>query len=269
MKKYTLSIVIPFYNEEARIAGCLEALKNWTPPHAVRLEQIIFVNDGSTDKTEVRIRKYELGIIKHLKTNIVVASYGVNRGRGYAVRHGMSLSTSDYTLFLDADMSTPLGELDKFIPAINKGTDLIIGTRKNGKSTVIIHQPLYREVLGRAFTKLTNFILGTNITDFTCGFKAFSRRTKDAILPHLVCNRWGFDTEVIFAALYHGMNVTEVPVAWSDARGSKVRLLVDIPRTLKELVAIKLAYATRSTDVVHPILRPAYKIAQTISMALV
>lgn len=264
----TLSIVIPFYNEETRIAGCLTALKNWTPPRAIRLDQIIFVNDGSTDETELRIKKYESRIKKHLKTNVVIASYDQNRGRGYAVRHGMGLSKSDYTLFLDADMSTPLNELAKFTPAMKKGTDLIIGTRKNGHSTVIIHQPLYRELLGRAFTKLTNFILGTHVTDFTCGFKAFSRLAKDTILPPLTSYRWGFDTEVIVAALYHHMKVTEVPVAWSDAAGSKVRLLVDIPRTLKELVAIKLAYTTRSAEAVNPILRPAYKLAQTLSMAL-
>lgn len=269
MKKITLSLIVPFYNEQTRIAGCLATLTKWTPPSTIKLEQIIFVNDGSTDNTEVRIRKYESRIKGNLKTNVVIASYVQNRGRGYAVRHGMSLSRSDYTLFFDADMSTPLGELVKFIPAMKKDTDLIVGTRKNGKSTVIVHQPLYRELLGKVFTKLTNTILGTTVTDFTCGFKAFSARAKNTILPGLISDRWGFDAEVIFAALYHGMSVTEVPVAWSDERGSKVRLFIDIPRTIKELLAMKLAYGARSIQSAVPIIRYAYRYAQALSMLVV
>lgn len=249
----TLSLIIPFYNEEARIDGCLDVLKAWTPPAAIKLEQVIFVNDGSTDKTESRIKKYELRIQKHLHANVVIASYGQNRGRGFAVRYGMMLSNSDYTLFFDADMSTPIGELGKFIPAMKLGTNLIVGTRKNGKSTVIIHQPLYREMLGKVYTTLTNIILGTNVTDFTCGFKALSHQAKQTILPSLISDRWGFDAEVIFAALTSGMRVTEVPVAWSDAAGTKVRLLIDIPRTMKELLTMKLVYTMRAFETVRPI----------------
>lgn len=269
MKKITLSLIIPFYNEAARIAGCLNALTKWTPPSTIKLEQIIFVNDGSTDTTEVRIRKQEAEIEKHLNANVSISSYGQNRGRGFAIRHGMSLSTSDFTLFFDADMSTPLDQLAKFLPAMRKGTDIVVGTRKNGKSTVIIHQPLYRELLGRVYTKLTNIILGTTVTDFTCGFKAFSRRGKDTILPDLISDRWGFDAEVIFAALYHRMNITEVPVAWSDARGSKVRLFIDIPRTIKELLAMKFAYGARSIQATYPIIWSAYKYAHSLAMLVV
>lgn len=268
MKKITLSLIIPFYNEQARIAGCLAALTKWTPPSTIKLEQIIFVNDGSTDNTELRIMKYESRMKTHLKANVTIAPYGQNRGKGYAVRHGMNLSNSDYTLFFDADMSTPLGELMKFIPSMKTNTDLIVGTRKNGKSTVIVHQPLYREVLGRAFTKLTNTILGTNITDFTCGFKAVSQRAKDTIFPRLISQRWSFDAEVILAAVHSGMAIKEVPVVWKDARGSKVNLLIDIPRTIKELVAIKLAYTARSAHMVHPFVRPAYEFAKAVSMFL-
>src|SRR5690606_14633446 len=126
------------------------------------------------------------------KTPVKIVTYGNNMGKGYAVRMGMLAGKSDYILFFDADMSTPLVELKKLMPHINKGTDVIIGTRKNGHSTVVKHQPLYRELLGKGFTRITQIAMNTKITDFTCGFKCFSKNATKTIFTRAIITGWGY-----------------------------------------------------------------------------
>lgn len=243
----TLTFVIPVYNEEERIGKTFEALKELRLPHGLKLREVIFVNDGSTDKTESRIKKYELSIknktiIPNSRFSIQLISYTENRGKGYAIRTGMLASDADYTLFFDADMSTPLTELKRFMPFILKNTDVIIGTRKNGKSTVIKHQPLYRELLGRGFTKLTQLMLGVTVTDFTCGFKAFSRKATEQIFPRTKINGWGYDAEVIFLAFRAQLTIAEKAVLWSNDERTKVNLFRAVPDTLLELLTIHLVH---------------------------
>jgi dolichyl-phosphate beta-glucosyltransferase len=107
-------------------------------PEGLTLEEIIFVNDGSTDSTKFQISNFKLKIEK--KTKVKLITYKQNMGKGHAIRKGMLASKSDYTLFFDADMSTPLSELKRFIPGMQKGLDVVIGTRKNGHSTVVVHR---------------------------------------------------------------------------------------------------------------------------------
>jgi dolichyl-phosphate beta-glucosyltransferase len=261
----TLSIVIPFFNEEARIQGCIDALTSWKPPKAVALERVYFVNDGSTDKTVSKIKSQKSKIEKTLKAKAEIISYEINRGKGYAVVRGMAASDSDYTLFIDADMATPLIELNKFLPLMKNGTDIIVGTRKNGKSTVITHQPKYREIMGKGFTILSNIMLNTWVTDFTCGFKAFSKTAKNNIFPKLICNRWSFDSESLFLGRISGYSIREVPVVWSDHRGSKVNVLIDAPRSLVELLRIRANHLPFQTlTAVKSAAKPALAFAEGI-----
>ena len=145
----TLSFVIPVYNEENRIGKTLKAIMGGVSFSGLKLEKVIFVDDGSKDNTEFKIQSLKLKIERRLKTRIKIISYKKNRGKGYAIKKGMLASKSDYTLMFDADMSTSITELKKFLPFMKKEVDVIIGTRKNGQSTVTKHQPLYRELLGR------------------------------------------------------------------------------------------------------------------------
>lgn len=230
----TITFVIPVYNEEARIGKTFEALRKLRLPAGLKLEEIIFVNDGSTDKTKQLIRTTPL----KKKLPITLISYSQNQGKGYAIRTGMLASSSDYTLFFDADMSTPLSELKQFMPFINRNIQVIVGTRKNGKSTVVKHQPLYRELLGRGFTKLTQLMLGVGVTDFTCGFKAFSQDAVQSIFPKTAINGWGYDAELLFLAFKHGLTVAEKAVLWSNDERTKVNLFRAVPQTLLELVTI-------------------------------
>lgn len=234
----TLSIVIPVYNEEKRLAKTFEALRELRLPRGLKLEKVIFVNDGSTDNTLTRIKNYE-SRIKEKTYNLQRITYKQNKGKGYAIARGMKASDSDYTLICDADMSTPLDQIDRLAPYMEQSVPIIIGTRKNGHSTVIRHQPLYRELLGRGFTLLSQVILNIWVTDFTCGFKAFSREAKVSIVALRRINHWGFDPELLFLGRLLKYDMVEIPVVWSDDRRSKVNLFKDLPRSLCELFLIR------------------------------
>lgn len=236
----TLSIVIPVYNESERISKTFEALKELRLPDVLKLDKIIFVNDGSTDNTKQLIMNEKKHLAKILKTKIEIISYKKNQGKGYAVKVGMNKSKSRYTLLTDCDISTPLSEIEKFVESIKLGTPIIIGTRKNGHSTVVVHQARYREILGKCFTLLSNVILNTWVTDFTCGFKAFSKEAKEKIFKNSKIKGWGYDAETLFLAKKFKFRIVEVPVVWSNDNRSKVNLLKDLPLSFSELISIRV-----------------------------
>ena len=246
----SISFIIPCYNEEKRINKTFDALKNAKLPRGLRLEQVIFVNDGSKDKTVEKINKFT----KKSNLQINLISYKQNRGKGNAIKVGMAESKADYTLFFDADMSTPLSELRKFASLMKHEVDVIIGTRKNGHSTVIKHQPLYRELLGKVFTKITQTVLQVNNSDFTCGFKAFSKKATLDIFEDAKISGWGYDAEIVFLAHKKGFSVKEMPVIWENDERTKVDLKSAIIKTLFELGqirwyhSIKPAFALVSTN---------------------
>lgn len=239
MKK-TISFVIPVYNEEDRLNKTFKALKSLILPAGLKLESVIFVDDGSTDATASLISKFQ-----KQNTEVKLISYKQNKGKGYAVKTGMLQAKSDYNLFFDADMSTPLTELKKFVPFFEKGYDAIVGTRKNGESTVIKHQPLLREKLGKGFTLITQVALNSKVTDFTCGFKAFSRKATEAIFPKCTIDRWGYDAEIIFLAQKLKLTITEKSVLWANDERTKVQLYKAIPQTLSELFRIRVNHSLR------------------------
>ena len=238
MKK-TISFVVPVYNEEKRLIKCVAALRNAVIPEPLNLEKIIFVDDGSVDATYDLLYKFSNQVEKDTGAEVEIVSYGQNKGKGYAIKAGMSQSESDYTLFFDVDMATPLVELEKFTPLMEQNKPVIIGTRKNGESTVVKHQPRFRELLGRAFTLLSQTILNTWVTDFTCGFKAFSREARVDIFTRSMIDRWGYDSEIMFLARKLGYNITERAVIWSDDRNTKVKLSKAVFTSLAELIRIR------------------------------
>ena len=229
----TLSFVIPVYNEEKRIGKTIKALMKGVYFNGIKLEKIIFVDDGSKDDTKLKIQR-------KTKAKVKIISYSKNRGKGYAIKKGMLASKSDYSLMFDADMSTEIKEFKKFLPYINKDVDVIIGTRKNGGSTVIKHQPLYRELLGRGFTLLSNIILDTWVTDFTCGFKAFSKVAKERIFTNTIIDRWSYDAEILYLAKKINLPIQEVAVIWKNDPATKVDLSKDLPQTLTDLIKIRI-----------------------------
>lgn len=237
----TISFIIPVYNEEKRLYKTQEALMKLRMPRGLKLEEIIFVDDGSTDKTVKNIR-YFIHIMKKYKiqkdARFKVIKYQQNQGKGYAIRQGMLAARADYALFFDADMSTPLKELNKLMPQIDKNVDVVIGTRKHRLSQVIRSQSAVRAKLGQGFTLLTGTVLNMDLTDYTCGFKAFSRQARLAIFTNCQINRWAFDAEILFLAHKYGFTIAEVPVVWKNDDLTKVKLHRDVYLTLVDLTRI-------------------------------
>lgn len=233
-KKISLSLVIPVYNESHRLDQTIAILNSWQAPTELKIEHVIFVNDGSTDSSLKILKSHKINFPKK------IISYMTNRGKGYAIRLGLLASKSDYTLIMDADLATPLSQLNRFIPDMKTGTDVIIGTRKNGHSTVTIHQPLIREYLGRIYTRLTQLILVLPNTDFTCGFKAFSKSAIQTISLRSFINRWSYDSELLFLAHQSHLSIHEIAVVWADQAGTRVHLLHDALSSFFDLLRIRI-----------------------------
>jgi len=228
-----LSIVIPAYNEEGRMAKAVEALNAFLPGLEAEPE-IVFVDDGSTDRTA------EMLSAGPARFAFDLLSYRPNRGKGYALKQGILKASGEYVLFLDVDMSTPLAELAKFREAMRRRVPVIIGSRRAAGSRVLKSQSLLRQKLGEGFSFLSKVLLVPGITDFTCGFKVFRRDAAQRIFKAQRIERWGYDTEVLFLARRFGYAIEEIPVSWENDERTKVRLLKDVARSLGDLVRIRL-----------------------------
>ncbi len=237
----TISFIIPVYNEEKRLYKTQEALMKLKLPRGLKLDEIIFVDDGSKDKTIKSIR-YFIHVMKKYNiqkgANYKVIKYSQNQGKGYAIRQGMLAARADYALFFDADMSTPLKEINHFMRYLKQDVDVVIGTRKHKDSKVIKSQSVLRAKLGQGFTLMTGLLLGMNLTDYTCGFKAFSKNARLAIFTNCQINRWAFDAEILFLAHKYDMSLQEVPVVWKNDESTKVKLQKDVFLTLSDLSRI-------------------------------
>jgi len=233
MKNRFLSIIIPLFNEESRVEKAVGELEKYLSVQDFST-QVIFVDDGSTDKT---VRK-----IKELKPkfDFEITSYRPNRGKGYAIKKGVASARSDYLFFCDVDMSTPLQEFNKFLPFIRKKIPVIIGTRKAAGAKIIKRQPYLRQKMGEVFTMLSNILLGSSISDYTCGFKCFSGEASEKIFSLAKINRWSYDSEILFLANKLGFKITEVPVVWKNDSRTKVNLFRDIIESFTDLLRIRL-----------------------------
>lgn len=232
-----LSIVIPAYNESDRLKTTLPKILAFFKDKRYSKE-IIFVNDGSTDATSKTIQSFR----KSSKL-IKLINHPTNQGKGASVRTGVLASLGDWVLFMDADLSTPLKELDNFWPYTAKH-QIIIGSRKMAGANITKHQSFVRENLGKVFTFLTNTLVTKGLSDITCGFKLF----KGDIARDLFCksklNDWSFDAEVLFLAQHHHHSIKEIPVKWQNDPRTKVNMLRDGINSLIGLLKIRLNYHT-------------------------
>jgi dolichyl-phosphate beta-glucosyltransferase len=231
-----LSLVIPAYNEEKRLKRSLVEIRKYLDLKKYDSE-IIIVDDGSKDRTVEVASECLDGNDKHR-----ILRLDRNRGKGHAVKKGMLEAKGCYAVFMDADLSTPIEELDKLMAAFDDGIDVVIGTRKNKCANVQKRQPYFRELLGKGFTLLSNMLVVGGISDFTCGFKGFRNAAGRAIFKRQSIDNWSFDAEILFLARKLGYGIKEVPVTWYDAEGTKVRLYRDIVGSLKGMFQIRINY---------------------------
>jgi glycosyltransferase involved in cell wall biosynthesis len=227
------SIVIPAYNESARIGGALEEVlrtldeKRWNA-------EVLVVNDGSSDNTAAIVESFAAkdGRVRLLEN-------GVNRGKGYSVRNGLLHASGNILMFTDADLSSPMVEAERLFDAIRDGADVAIGSRWLQTSRQTIHQPLYRQFFGRCFNVVTRMIMRLPFADTQCGFKAFKRSAAQTIFQLQRIERWGFDPEILFIALKRGYNIKEVPVTWGHDERSRISYLRDGIKMLEELIYVR------------------------------
>jgi len=211
-----LSVVIPAYNEAARLTPTLGRLREWLANAGFRYE-IVVVDDGSTDAT-AEIARAAAG------DSLFLLRHAPNRGKGYAVRRGMLAATGARRLMTDADLSTPIEELPKLIAELDRGFDVAIGSRAIAGATIQVHQPVYREAMGRAFNVLVQLLLLPGLHDTQCGFKLFSARAAQSAFEACRLNGFSFDVESLYVVRRRGMRIAEVPVVWRNDAATRVSL---------------------------------------------
>lgn len=215
----SLSLVIPAYNEEARLGQTLRAVLAYLNAEPTTSELIV-VDDGSRDAT-VRVAEEAFAKAGHVSTRLIRVT--PNRGKGYAVRAGLLAARAPIGLFSDADLSTPITETPKLTGPIRAGQyDLVFGSRALDRSLVGVHQPWTRELSGRFFNLTVRLATGLPFHDTQCGFKAFRLDVCRPLIEACVIDRFGFDVELLYVAHMAGLRLKEWPVRWNDVAGSKV-----------------------------------------------
>jgi dolichyl-phosphate beta-glucosyltransferase len=235
MKSPELSIVIPAYNEEARLPRALALIRDYLASRGMGAEQgeIIVVDDGSTDATAQIVQEWSRQL-----PSLRLVSNGQNRGKGYSVRHGMLEARGRIALFTDADLSAPIEESAQLFAAIEAGNDVAIGSRAIDRSLIFVNQSRFREVAGMIFNGCVRLITGLAFQDTQCGFKAFVRERCRIIFEQQRIEGFGFDPEILFLARRHGLRAAEVPVRWAHDPATKVHVLRDSLRMFGDLLYI-------------------------------
>jgi dolichyl-phosphate beta-glucosyltransferase len=228
-----LSVVVPAYNEAARILPTLERLREYFEGQPYRWS-VTVVSDGSTDGTDTLAMDFA-----RANQLFAVVAYTPNRGKGYAVRRGMLTADGDLILFTDADLAAPIEELEKLLKHIDR-VPVAIGSRPLAESWLERRQPLYRELLGRLGNKLIQLLGVPGIYDTQCGFKLFRRAAAREIFRRVKLKGYSFDFESLMIARDLGLEVVEVPIRWAHQEGSKVALWRDAPRAVIDLLWLRL-----------------------------
>jgi dolichyl-phosphate beta-glucosyltransferase len=231
-----LSIVVPAYNEESRLARTLGRIRDFVASRRMTADQveIIVVDDGSTDRTAQVAEKWasEMPCVR-------VVSNGWNRGKGFSVRRGMLEARGRVGLFTDADLSAPMEEAGKLLAELQAGYDIAIGSRAMDRSLIVVHQSRLREVAGMIFNGFVRIFTGLAFHDTQCGFKAFVLESSRILFKQQRIERFGFDPEILFLAKRHGLRAIEVPVRWAHDPATKVHVFRDGLRMFGELVYIR------------------------------
>jgi dolichyl-phosphate beta-glucosyltransferase len=217
----TLSIVIPAYNEERRLPSTLDAVLAWLDASSCRDAELLIVDDGSADATAALVESRAAD-----EPRLRLLRDPGNRGKGYAIRHGMLEAKGDWILFSDADLSAPIEELPKLLAAAEEQNAAIaIGSRALDRSLIGVHQSQWREMSGIFFNVIMRLITGLPFADTQCGFKLFRREAARRVFPLQRLDGFSFDVEDLFVARTLGIRTIEVPVRWNNVEGTKVSLL--------------------------------------------
>ena len=226
-----LTVVVPAYNEEHRLVPTLEAMERWLDARDESFE-VIVVDDGSRDATLAVAREFA---DRHPAFRAI--GLPENRGKGAAVRQGFEVSRGDLVLFSDADLSTPMDELDRLRAALESSGGLAIASRALPASNLEVRQAWYREAMGKTFNAIVRLVTGLRVHDTQCGFKLLRGEDARAIAGEMREDGFSFDVELLLLAGRRGLTVREVPVTWRNDEGSRVSpigdalaMLLSLPR---------------------------------------
>ena len=212
-----LSIVIPAYNESRRLGPALEVVREYAQRYDLRAE-VIVVDDGSSDDTAALVEAFEPGPL-----SVLLLRNRINRGKGYSVRRGMRRAKGEVLLMTDADQSTPIWEIEKALPFLTAGYDVVIGSRDMDESEVDPPQPWLRVLMGKLLRFFRRSLILKDISDTQCGFKAFSRKAGRAAFADCRTDGFAFDCEVLLLARKKGYRIKEIGVVWRDDPDSRVQ----------------------------------------------
>jgi dolichyl-phosphate beta-glucosyltransferase len=232
-----LSLVIPAYNEAAKIERDLEAARKFLKAQPFSSE-VLVVNDGSADATQTIAESYAQ---RHLdpKVTIRVLSYAQNRGKGHAVRYGVEHAAGDRIAFVDSGLCVPLDYLLRGLEKIDKGYDFAIGSRRIAGTRIVRPQPLYRRLGSKAFWLVVQSLMGVRVSDTQCGFKVYSGNAAREIFSKVRTDGFMFDIEALIVARQQGLRGAEFPVEWANDGDSRYHPLWGTLRNFRELMKIR------------------------------
>jgi dolichyl-phosphate beta-glucosyltransferase len=228
-----LSVVIPAYNEEQRLPRTIEHIERYLDGRGVNYE-LILVDDGSADGTRQVMDEAAAG-----NPRVRLESLPSNRGKGRALAAGVAVARGDEVLVTDADLSTPIEELEKLEAALKAGAGVAIGSRSVKGSRIEIQQPIYRVLMGKAFNLIVQIALLPGIWDTQCGFKLFRADVAQPVFAALTTDGFGYDPEVLFLAKRRGVRIAEVPVVWRNSAPTKVMAIRSSFDMFKHVVRVR------------------------------
>lgn len=234
MSASSVSIVIPAYNEEKRLPSTLERLDEYVRQGRVPVHEVLIVNDGSSDGTARLVQRHAAS-----HSYIRLLENPGNQGKGYSVRQGMLEAQGDWVLLSDADLSSPIEQVEKLLAAATQQQARIaIGSRALDRSLIGVHQPAFREYSGRVFNFVMRSVTRLPFMDTQCGFKLYEREAARMVFSRQTLRGFSFDVEHLFIARKLGLKTIEVPVVWNDVEGTKVGLTQGL-RSFADLMRIR------------------------------
>ena len=238
--KCYLSILVPAYNEEKRLPATLETIAQYLAARDFSHELIV-IDDGSRDQTRQVVRDFaaDRPWVRLVQYDDDLGA-ALNRGKGFAIRAGVEAAVGRDILFSDADLSTPIEEMERLLPPISRGDcDVAIASRALPESNLAQHQPIHRELMGRTFNKIVQKMAVPGIKDTQCGFKAFRGDVAKRLFKSAQIDGFGFDPEILFLANKFGYKIREIPVTWRHCDNSRVNPLTAPISMLRELFEIR------------------------------
>lgn len=244
LQPLSVSIVIPAFNEAARLPGSLQEIRDYLRATPWDWE-VRVVDDGSVDATADVVERASRAEPRF------VLQREPHRGKGAAVKAGLLAARAEFRFICDADLSMPIRELARFLPPLLVGADVAIGTRE-GTGARRVGEPIRRHLVGRLFNYFVQTALLPGLNDTQCGFKLFVAAAVERVFPHVSVDGWSFDIEALYVARASGLRIVEVPIEWHYRRESRLSVARDGIGMVRELLHIRRRAKAGAYEGLHP-----------------